>query len=92
MHKSVGEGARSAVASLPTVSSVGMRLGHADLLEGAIAETRKALEELGRVADVGAGGAEALGEQDTENGRKFSGWDAPERQRKGEWHGETRVV
>ncbi|WP_276203392.1 MULTISPECIES: hypothetical protein [unclassified Mycobacteroides] len=44
------------------------------------------------MADIGAGGAEALGEQDTENGRKFSGWDAPERQRKGEWHGETRVI
>lgn len=72
MHKSVGEGARSAVASLPTVDSVGMRSGHAELLEGAIAETRKVLAELGRIADVGAEGAGALGDQDVESGQKFS--------------------
>lgn len=92
MHKSVGEGARAAVAGLPTVASEGLRSGHAELLEGALGETRAALVELGRVADVGAQGAEGLGDQDHESAGKFEGWDAPERQRKGEWHGETRVI
>lgn len=72
VHKSVGEGAREAGASLPTVSSVGLRLGHVEILEAALSDTRKVLEELGRVADVGARGAEGLGEQDVESGQKFS--------------------
>ncbi|MDO3012483.1 hypothetical protein P5V34_00620 [Mycobacteroides abscessus subsp. abscessus] len=72
MHKSVGEGARSAASSLPTVSAAGLRSGHAELLESALGETRRTLEELGRVADVGAQGAGALGEQDVESGQKFS--------------------
>ncbi|MBN7329810.1 hypothetical protein [Mycobacteroides abscessus] len=92
MHRNVGEGAREAAAGLPTVSAVGLRAGHAAILEAALGETRKVLTELGRVADVGAGGAEALGEQDCENGRRYDGWDGPELQRKGEWHGETRVI
>lgn len=73
MHKSVGEGARAAAAGLPVVNSVGMRAGHAELLEGALTGTRRTLTELGRVADVGAQGAGALGEQDQESGRKFGG-------------------
>lgn len=92
MHKSVGEGARTAASGLPVVSSVGIRPGHAAILEAALADTRKSLEELARVADVGASGAEALGEQDVENARKYEGWDGPEIQRKGAWHGPTRVI
>lgn len=92
MHRSVAEGARAAVASLPTVNSAGMRPGHAGILEGALADTRKVLEELGRVADLGAGGSEGLGEQDGENGRKYEGWDSGEVQRRGVPTGETRVV
>ncbi|SIE27213.1 hypothetical protein [Mycobacteroides abscessus] len=92
MHKSVGEGARAAVAGLPTVASEGMRAGHAELLESTLGETRAALGELARVADIGAGGAEGLGEQDHENAGKFGGWDAPELQVKGEPHGEARVI
>lgn len=92
MHRAVGEGARSAASSLPTVSAVGMRPGHAVILENALGDTRKALTELARVADVGARGAEALGDQDTENAGRYDGWDAPELQVKGAPHGETRVV
>ncbi|SKT09699.1 Uncharacterised protein [Mycobacteroides abscessus subsp. abscessus] len=44
------------------------------------------------MADVGAGGAGALADQDSENARRFGGWDAPELERRGEPHGETRVV
>lgn len=71
MHKSVGEGARAAAAGLPTVNSVGMRAGHAEILESALGETRRTLEGLAHVADVGARGAGALGDQDRENGRKY---------------------
>lgn len=92
MHKSVGEGATAAAAGLPSVSSVGLRRGHAEMLENALGETRRTLMELGRVADVGAQGAEALGEQDVESGRRFGGWDAPELQVKGAPHGEVRVI
>lgn len=92
LHRSVAASARAAVAGLPTVDSVGMRSGHASILEAALADTRKTLGELGRVADVGAGGAEALGDQDRQNAGKFGGWDSPEIQRKGEWQGETRVI
>ncbi|MBB4853558.1 hypothetical protein HNP40_000924 [Mycobacteroides chelonae] len=77
--------------SLPTVSSAGLRRGHAELLEGALAETRRTLTELGRVASAGAGGAGALGDQDSENARRFGGWDAPELQVKGAPQ-EIRVV
>lgn len=73
VHKSVAASARSAAAGLPTVSAVGMRAGHASILESALGETRKALEELAHVGDVGAGGAEGLGAQDVENGRKYGG-------------------
>ncbi|UEA22781.1 hypothetical protein LK464_14955 [Mycobacteroides abscessus subsp. abscessus] len=69
-----------------------MRTGHAELLENALSDTRKMLMELARVADVGASGAEGLSGQDHENAGKFEGWDAPEIQRKGAWHGETRVI
>ncbi|SKF72747.1 Uncharacterised protein [Mycobacteroides abscessus subsp. abscessus] len=92
MHKSIGEGAREAAAGLPTVSSAGMRAGHAAILENAIADTRKVLGELARVAEVGAGGAGALADQDCENAGKFGGWDGPEIQRKGAWHGVIRVI
>ncbi|SIE96698.1 hypothetical protein [Mycobacteroides abscessus] len=92
LHRNIGEGARSAAVGLPTVSAAGLRAGHAAILEAALAETRATLVELGRVADVGAGGAGALGEQDHENARKFGGWDMPELQVKGAPHGETRVV
>lgn len=71
MHKGVAASARAAASGLPTVSSAGMRSGHAELLEGAIAETRKSLEALGRVADVGAAGAGGLADQDSENAGKF---------------------
>lgn len=91
-HRGVAASARAAVSALPTVSAEGMRRGHGELLEGAIAETRKSLEALGRVADVGAAGAEALADQDCENGLRFGGWDSPELQVKGEPHGVTRVV
>lgn len=93
LHRGVAASARAAVSALPTVSSVGMRAGHASILEAALAETRKVLMELGRVADIGASGASALADQDIESGRKFEGcWDAPERRRKGEPTGEARVV
>lgn len=71
MHKSVAASARAAVASLPVVDSAGMRAGHASILEVALTDTRRVLEELARVADVGAGGAEGLADQDRENGRKY---------------------
>lgn len=73
MHRAVGEGAREAVSSLPTVDSAGMRPGHAGILEAALGETRKVLGELARVADVGSGGAGALSGQDSESGGKFGG-------------------
>lgn len=92
VHKAVAASAQSAMVGLPTVSSAGMRAGHAGILEGALADTRRVLTELARVGDVGASGAGALGDQDRENSRKFGGWDGPEIQRKGEWHGETRVI
>lgn len=92
MHKSVAASARAAVASLPVVDSAGMRAGHAVILEAALMDTRKVLEELARVADVGAAGAEGLGDQDSENAGKFGGWDGPEVQRRGEPTGEPRVV
>lgn len=92
LHRGVAASARAAVSALPVVSAVGMRTGHAELLEGAIAETRKTLGELARVADVGAAGAEGLGDQDSENAGKFGGWDGPEVQRRGEPTGEPRVV
>ncbi|MBN7493073.1 hypothetical protein I3U56_21700 [Mycobacteroides abscessus subsp. abscessus] len=92
MHRNVGEGAREAAAGLPTVSAVGLRAGHAGILENALAETRKVLEELARVSDVGAEGAGALGDQDSENAGRYDGWDAPELQVKGAPHGETRVI
>lgn len=71
LHRAVAQSAQVAVAGLPTVVSVGLRRGHAELLESALADTRKTLTELGRVADVGAGGAEALGDQDVENGQRY---------------------
>lgn len=91
MHKAVAASAREAAAGLPVVSSAGLRAGHAEMLEGALAETRAALMELGRVADVGSAGAEALGEQDHENAGKFGGWESGELQRRGEPQ-EIRVV
>lgn len=91
-HRAVSASARAAAEALPVVSSVGMRAGHAAILEGALADTRKTLEELARVGGVGASGAEGLSGQDVENGRRFGGWDSPEIQVKGQWHGETRVV
>lgn len=92
VHKAVAASARAAMAGLPVVSAEGMRAGHAAILEAALSDTRKTLGELAHVGDVGAGGAEALGEQDRENAGKFEGWDGPEIQRKGEWHGPTRVI
>lgn len=71
LHRTVAQSAREAVASLPVVSAAGMRRGHAGLLEGALTDTRKSLEELARVADVGASGAGALADQDSESGQKF---------------------
>ncbi|MBE5451225.1 Uncharacterised protein [Mycobacteroides abscessus subsp. abscessus] len=90
MHKNTAQSAREAVTELPVVSAVGIRPGHAAILEAALADTRKSLEELARVADVGASGAEALGEQDVENARKFGGLDVPKRRRKGEPPAEVR--
>ncbi|MBN7375682.1 hypothetical protein I3U60_05225 [Mycobacteroides abscessus subsp. massiliense] len=92
MHRTVASSARAAVASLPTVSAEGMRPGHAAILENALSETARTLTELGRVADIGAAGAEGLADQDRENGRKYEGWDGPELQVKGAPHGETRVI
>ncbi|MBE5456034.1 hypothetical protein E3G52_002929 [Mycobacteroides abscessus] len=71
LHRAVAQSARAAAGGLPVVNSVGMRAGHAAILENAIAETRKSLEELARVAEVGAGGAEGLADQDRENAGKF---------------------
>lgn len=71
MHRGVATGARAAAAGLPTVSAAGMRPGHAAILETALSETRKTLTELALVADVGAGCASALSEQDAENGRSY---------------------
>lgn len=71
MHRGVATGARAAAAALPTVSAAGMRPGHAAILENALSETRKVLGELARVADVGAQGAEALSEQDSENAGNY---------------------
>lgn len=92
LHRSVAASARAAAEGLPTVSSVGMRPRHAELLGSALSDTRKMLMELARVADIGARGARALGDQDVENAGKFGGWDGPEIQRKREWHGVTRVI
>lgn len=71
LHRGVAASARAAAGALPVVVSAGMRVGHAEILEGAVAETRRVLEELARVADVGAGGAGALGDQDRENGQRY---------------------
>lgn len=71
MHRAVAVGAREAAGALPTVSAVGLRAGHAELLEAALGETRATLTELGRVADVGDAGAGALGEQDHENAGRY---------------------
>lgn len=71
MHKNTAQSARAAMAGLPVVSAVGMRAGHAAILEGALADTRKTLGELARVGDVGASGAGALGDQDRESGQRF---------------------
>ncbi|SIA10846.1 Uncharacterised protein [Mycobacteroides abscessus subsp. abscessus] len=92
LHRTVATSAREAAGALPVVSAEGMRPSHAGILENALGETRRTLTELGRVADVGAGGAGALADQDSENARRFGGWDAPELERRGEPHGETRVV
>ncbi|SKR18594.1 Uncharacterised protein [Mycobacteroides abscessus subsp. abscessus] len=71
LHRGVAASAREAVASLPVVSAVGMRRGHAVILEAALADTRRVLEELARVGDVGAAGAETLGDQDRANAGKY---------------------
>lgn len=92
VHKTVATSARAAMAGLPVVNAVGMRPGHAEILESALTETKKVLEELARVAAVGASGAEALGEQDVENASKYDGLDAPERRPKGELRSDTRVI
>ncbi|SLB99747.1 MULTISPECIES: hypothetical protein [Mycobacteroides] len=73
VHKAVAQSAREAASGLPVVSAEGMRPGHAEILESALAETRAVLGELARVGDVGASGAGALGDQDHENGQKFGG-------------------
>lgn len=73
MHKNTAQSARAAVAGLPAVSAVGMRVGHAAILEAALGETRRVLEELGRLGDVGAVGAGGLADQDAESGQKFDG-------------------
>ncbi|MDO3019369.1 hypothetical protein P5V65_09010 [Mycobacteroides abscessus subsp. abscessus] len=71
LHRAVAQSAQAAVAGLPTVSSAGMRAGHVAILESALTDTRRVLEELGRVADVGARGASALADQDRENAGRF---------------------
>ncbi|WP_100514950.1 hypothetical protein [Mycobacteroides abscessus] len=71
MHKAVAASARAAASGLPTVSAAGMRSGHAEILESALSETRKTLDGLAHVGDVGAGGAEGLGGQDAESGQKY---------------------
>lgn len=71
MHRGVAAGARAAAAGLPTVSAAGIRPGHAAILENALSETRKTLTELARVADIGAGGASALSEQDGTNAGRY---------------------
>lgn len=71
VHRNTAQSARTAASGLPVVSSVGMRPGHAGILESALGETRRTLGELGRVADVGACGAGALGDQDSENGQRY---------------------
>ncbi|MBL3752694.1 hypothetical protein [Mycobacteroides abscessus] len=71
MHRGVAASARAAVSALPTVESAGMRRGHASILEAALSDTRKSLGELARVADIGASGAGALGDQDRENGQRY---------------------
>ncbi|MBN7385467.1 hypothetical protein [Mycobacteroides abscessus] len=78
VHRGVAASARAEMAGLPTVESAGMRPGHVAILEAALGETRKALEELGRVADVGAAGSAALGDQDRENagGRRWMSWES----------------
>lgn len=73
VHKAVAASARAAALGLPTVSAVGMRAGHASILEMALSDTRQVLAELARVADVGASGAGALADQDRENGQRYSG-------------------
>ncbi|CPS15616.1 Uncharacterised protein [Mycobacteroides abscessus subsp. abscessus] len=92
VHRGVAASARAAAGALPVVSAAGLRRGHAELLEDALSDTRAVLGELARVADVGSAGAEALGEQDSENGRRFSGWESGELQRRGVPTGEARVV
>lgn len=71
MHKNTAQSARAAMSGLPVVSSAGMRAGHAEILEAALADTRKALGELAHVGDVGAEGAGGLADQDRESGQKF---------------------
>ncbi|MBN7524327.1 hypothetical protein I3U46_08410 [Mycobacteroides abscessus subsp. massiliense] len=71
VHRAVAQSARAAVTGLPVVSAAGMRSGHAALLESALGETRKALGELAHVGDVGSAGAEALANQDIENGQRY---------------------
>ncbi|RIS62522.1 hypothetical protein [Mycobacteroides abscessus] len=73
LHRGVAASARAAAGALPVVSAVGMRSGHAELLEAALGETRRTLGELARVADVGASGSAALADQDRENAGKFGG-------------------
>lgn len=74
MHKNTAQSAREAVTELPVVSAVGIRPGHAAILEAALADTRKSLEELARVADVGASGAEALGSRMSRTRGSSEGW------------------
>lgn len=71
MHRGVAASARATMAGLPTVSSMGMRRGHAAILESALGDTRKTLAELAHVADVGAAGAGGLADQDSESGQKY---------------------
>lgn len=72
MHRGVAQSARAAAAGLPVVSAEGMRAGHAAILEAALGDTRKTLGELAHVGDVGAAGASALGDQDSENDQRYS--------------------
>ncbi|SKH28835.1 Uncharacterised protein [Mycobacteroides abscessus subsp. massiliense] len=83
LHRGVAQSAREAASGLPVVNAAGMRPGHAVILEGALADTRKTLVELARVSDVGAGGAGALSGQDVENARRFEGGESGEVQRRG---------